>query len=125
MRLVDLAKWIFTFTALALVYIHMQMQIIDLAYRTNVKEKQIRKLIEVNSSINSAILTLKSSNSLGIKMLADNKKMEFVGSKNIVQVSPRSKQAVPARQTLSTPKRKNPLLSLLSVGAEAEAKTRE
>ena len=65
-------------TLLALVYTHMQMQIIELAYRGKAKEKQIRKLIENNSHLTSAILALKSSNNLGDKLLADQNQMQFL-----------------------------------------------
>ena len=44
---------------LALTYIHMQMQIVDLAYRGNKKEQQIKKLIEENGNTTYKILILK------------------------------------------------------------------
>ncbi len=127
MRLINFSKWIFLFTGLALVYIHMQMEIIDLAYRAKFKEKLIKKLIEKNSTVNSRILALKSSNNLGVKMLAEDRGMEFGGSKNIVRATTPLKTTV--RPQLSkrsdTGNSSNPLLSLLSGSAQAEAKTGE
>lgn len=127
MRLTNFSKWIFLFTGLALVYIHMQMQIIDLAYRTKFKEKLIKKLIEKNSTINSKILALKSSNSLGIKMLAEDTGLEFSGSKNIVRVTVATNESAKPQLNgkLDHGNKINPLLSLLLPGAQAEAKSGE
>ena len=74
-------------TALALIYIHMQMQIIDLAYRGKAKENQIRRLVEQNGNITYKILTLKSSNNLGIKMLAENSDMQFADPESVVHIT--------------------------------------
>jgi len=46
MKLGKFLKWVSIVTVLALVYIHMQMQIIGLAYEGNAKEEQIRELSE-------------------------------------------------------------------------------
>lgn len=114
-------------TVLALVYIHLQMQIIELAYRGKAKEKQIRKLIEANSNVTYTILTLKSVNNLGGKLLASKTNMQFADPKNVVQVST-SAVAIPKNQPINVTvqsKRANTLLSLLSLGAQAEARPNE
>ena len=89
-------------TALALIYIHMQMQIIDLAYRGKSKENQIRKLVEQNGNISYTILTLKSANNLGYKMLAENSDMQFADQGDIIRIAtPRDQHKVKKAETES------------------------
>jgi hypothetical protein len=112
---------------LALTYIHMQMQIVDLAYRGNKKEHQIKKLIEGNGNTMYKILMLKSANHLGIAMLEEDSDMQFADSDDVVQIAA-SKEFLMENQLgeqSKLAKRTNPLLSLLSFGIEAEAKTAE
>ena len=88
-------------TALALVYIHMQMQIIDLAYRGKAKENQIRKLVEQNGNMSYTILTLKSANNLGYKMLAENSDMQFADQGDIVRIAtPRDQKKLKKAETV-------------------------
>lgn len=124
MKLSRLIKWMIFVTILGVVYINMQMQIIELAYRGKAKEKQIRKLIEYNSHLTSSILTLKSSNNLGDKLLADNKEMQFLAPQNIVEVT--VKKIPVSRKTSQEKASKNvtDLLSLLLTGEEAHAGAR-
>jgi cell division protein FtsL len=112
---------------LALTYIHMQMQIVDLAYKGNKKEHQIKKLTEKNGNTMYKILMLKSANHLGIAMLEEDSDMQFADSDDVVQIAA-SKEFLMENQLgeqSKLAKRTNPLLSLLSFGIEAEAKTVE
>jgi hypothetical protein len=112
---------------LALTYIHMQMQIVDLAYRGNNKEQQIKRLVEENGNTMYKILMLKSANHLGVAMLEENSDMQFADAHDVVQIAA-SKELFMENQLGEQPKlakRTNPLLSLLSFGIEAEAKTAE
>lgn len=126
---------------LALTYIHMQMQIVDLAYRGNQKEQQIKKLIEENGNTTYKILMLKSANHLGICMLEEDSDMHFADARDVVEVAA-SQELLMEGQLGEQPelaKRTNPLLSLprkdeslvaslrglLFFGLEAEAKTAE
>jgi len=110
---------------LALSYIHMQMQMVDLAYKGNQKEGRIKKLIEDNGNTTYKILMLKSANHLGVAMLDEDSGMQFADAHDIVQIAAsqdilmdESYQLRPqlAQQT-------NPLLRILSLGKVAEAKT--
>jgi len=112
-------------TALALIYIHMQMQIIDLAYQGKRKEKNITKLTEKNGTVSYNILTLKSSNNLGRKLLAENSDLQFRDKGDVVElvaVDPDAGQprVLAASQSRST----NPILSFFS-RPEAEARAQE
>ena len=112
-------------TVLAVVYIHMQMQIIDLAYQGNKKEQSIQKLIEENGNANYTILMLKSANNLGATMLDDNSDMQFSDSDDIVRIA--ASEIRPEEKPLGADtviaKRSNSLMSLLSFGNLAEART--
>ena len=113
-------------TALGLVYIHMQMKIIDLAYQAKAKENKIRKLIEQNGNITYTILTLKSSNHLGVKMLAQDSDMQFMDPNNIVRISVSEKvvQQRASNVEISLEKKFQPLMNLFSMGSQAEARDR-
>ena len=114
-------------TIVALSYVHMQMQIIDLAYQGNQKEQQIKKLIEENGNATYKILMLKSANHLGIALLNEDSDMQFADTKDVIQIAASEKFLI-ENHLVSEPKlvkRTNPFLNLLSFGVEAEAKTAE
>ncbi len=114
-------------TIVALSYIHMQMQIIDLAYQGNQKEQQIKKLIEENGDATYKILMLKSANHLGVTMLDENSDMQFAGTDDVMQIvaSEEFLMANPLGGQPKLAKKTNPFLNILSFGNEAEAKTAE
>jgi len=112
-------------TLVALSYIHMQMQIIDLAYQGNQKERQIKKLIEENGDATYRILMLKSVNHLGSTMFDEDFDMQFADANDVIQIVA-SKEFLTENHLDAEPKlakRTNPFLNLLSFGVEAEAKT--
>ena len=127
MHLCKFLKFMGVVIVLALTYIHMQMQIVDLAYRGNNKEQQIRTLIEENGNTTYKILMLKSANHLGVAMLKEDSDMQFADAHDVVQIAASEEflmeDALGEQSKLA--KRTNPLLSLLSFGIEAEAKTAE
>lgn len=116
-------------TFLALVYIHMQMVIVDLAYQGKAKEKQVNALFEQREQITHAILSLRSSTNLGGKMLEENAQLQFADPDNVVLLTAPPIQSlddgiIGQKQKLTTGE--NPLLSLLSFGStQAEARTRK
>ena len=127
MQLAKFFKMMGFITVLALVYIHMQMQIIDLAYQGNKKEQTIKALIEGNGSATYKILMLKSANHLGIAMFHENSDMHFSDTDDVVKIitSEEFLAESPLGRQPKLAKRTNPLLNLLSFGLEAEAKTAE
>ena len=127
MQLCKFLKVMGVLIVLALTYIHMQMQIVDLAYRGNKKEQQIKKLIEENGNTTYKVLVLKSANHLGVAMLEEDSDMQFADAQDVVQITA-SKEFLMDDQLgeqSKLAKKPNPLLSLLSFGIEAEAKTNE
>jgi len=127
MQLSKFLKVMSVTTILALTYIHVQMQIVDLAYQGNRKEQQIRQFIEENGSATYKILMLKSANNLGVAMLEKDSDMQFADANDVIQIAASEKFLMenPLGEQPKLAKRTNPLLSLLSFGVEAEAKTAE
>ncbi|HBG60865.1 MAG: hypothetical protein A2306_09430 [Omnitrophica WOR_2 bacterium RIFOXYB2_FULL_38_16] len=126
MRLAKLIKFMCLMTVLALIYIHIQMQITDFAYQGIKKDGRIKELIEENGNITYAVSTLKSANYLGLKMFNENSDMQYIDQDNIEQISTSEelddvKIAVKKAGFNKVP---DQLLSLLSFGSQAEAKQR-
>jgi hypothetical protein len=117
MRFSSALKFIGFVTLLALTYIHMQVKIIDLAYQGKDKEKQLKKLIEKNGYVSYNILTLKSANHIGEKLLSKDSKMHFLNPKNdILQISQDAKEDYPHASAEAILVRKaNAFLNLLSL----------
>ena len=116
MRLAKFFKWIFIVNILALIYIHMQMNIYDLAYQRTAKEREIKKLTETKGDVTHKILTLTSAQHLGSNVLEKNKDMKFARSEQIMEVSVSEEAALKTSLAQkSPPAQSNLLLSLLSL----------
>ena len=113
-------------TILALIYIHMQMDIFALAYQGKNKEKQITKIKEINGVLAYNILELKSSNHLGIKLLAENSNLKFRDPANVIELVT-TKPVDEAKELRVAQVNKNPnsLLNFLSLRSQAEARAEE
>jgi len=73
-------------TVMALLYIHLQMNIYALAYQGKKREVKIEKLAEHNDMVKNDILRLKSSNNIGRELLSKEKAYKFVSRSNVVEV---------------------------------------
>ena len=71
-------------TVTALIYIHMQMQIVELAYKGKDKEKKVHDLMDNNGILTQQILTLKSANHLGQELLEKDEGLQFMGHDRVV-----------------------------------------
>ena len=127
MHLCKFLKVMSVVIVLALTYIHMQMQIVDLAYKGNAKEQQIKKLIEDNGSATYTILMLKSANHLGGTMLDEDAAMQFADADDVIRIAAPKEilmdEELGRRSRLA--KSAHPIIQLLSFGKEAQAKTAE
>ena len=123
MKLSTFFKITCVITLMSLTYVHMQMQIIDLAYRGNQKEKYIKKIKEQNEYINQHILKLKSASHLGVKMLTEESRMMFADPASIVQAkgSKASLKSMPSSLRAQADVHPNPIISLLPKATQAEA----
>src|SRR5437868_11742546 len=116
MRLPKLIRMMTTVTILALIYTHMQMEIFALAYQGKNKEKQITKFKEMNGSLTYNILELKSSNHLGIKLLAENSRLKFRDPASVIElVTTKPLTETKQLQVAQTNKSPNAFLSFLSL----------
>jgi len=141
MQLPKFLKLMSMVTILALTYIHMQMQIVDLAYQGNKKERRIRQLVEENGRSAYKVLTLKSANHLGVAMLEKGSDMQFADANDIIQIAAseeflikdqlgrRSGLTKNANPLLGSSRKEAPLLAslrdFLFFGTEAEARVTE
>lgn len=110
-------------TALALIYIHMQIQIVDLAYKGKSKEDHIRELKEYNGALAYNILKLKSANGLG-ELLSEHS-LRFRDQASVIQLVTADLQDQPQDIVDAQPEATHPLLSLLPFRAQAEARAEE
>ena len=124
MKISKVFKSMVMLTGLSLIYIHMQMQIFDLAYQAKRKEQFIKKLSEENGNLTYNILKLKSSHNLGDKLLSKKSDMKFIDGSQIVRLeSPPAARSSVAMTAVE--KKTNPILSFLSLKSQAEAKPQE
>ena len=87
MKLTKFIQGTLVITLMALIYIHLQMQIFDLAYQGKTREKRIQELADVNGAYTYQILSLKSSSYLGRQLLDDKSNLQFVGHDRIVTLA--------------------------------------
>lgn len=86
MQLFKILKFLFLGVSVSLAYIHMQMQIFDLAYQGKKKEQSIVELTEKNGVISYNILKLTSANHLGTNLLSADSSLIFRGRNKVVQI---------------------------------------
>lgn len=126
MRLTKFFQAVVVLTLLSLIYIHMQIEIYDVAYAAKRREKELTEVSEYNAMVGYDILSLKSSNHLGVKLLSGDSSLKFRDNQSIVQLvtaQPVS-EAQGTAQEVKTSKM-HALLSFLSLQAQAEARAAE
>ena len=87
MNLGNWAKLMSFATMTALIYIHVQMQIVDLAYKGKDKEKRVHDLMDHNGILTHQIVTLKSANYLGREILEKDEGLQFMGNDRVMTFS--------------------------------------
>jgi hypothetical protein len=87
MQLWRFIKCMFCVTVVALIYIHMQMNIFSLAYDGKQKEQHLARLMEQNGRVLNNIFELKSANHIGRTMLTREAGFKFYDGKNVVQIA--------------------------------------
>ena len=80
-------------TVMSLCYLHMQMKIYALAYQAKVKEHEIQKLKDDNGMATYHILTLKSANNIGQKLLSEESTMQFVRNDRVYELASQKQTA--------------------------------
>jgi hypothetical protein len=126
MKLLNLIKGMFFLTVLALIYIHLQTRIFDLAYQGKQRERQINDLTEQNGVMSCDIQRLKSSDHLGTNLLSAESTLKFLDSGKVLQIVT-AKPEVQSKDILSSSKPRNPqaVLSFISARFSREAQAKE
>ncbi len=122
MKLSTYFKGIVFVTFIALVYIHMQMRIYELAYKGKDKENRIHELSDTNGRLSHDILTLKSAQHLGNTLMDREGAMKFMGQDNVMTYSiPQAGRPAPMQGT----KVQQSFWQMLSMITTSEAKAGE
>ena len=87
MKISHFLKFMFIVTAMGVLYIHLQMNIYDFAYRGKIKQQKIEQLAEVNGRVKNDILRLQSSDHIGRELLTKDTKYQFASRSHIVEVA--------------------------------------
>ena len=123
MRLTRFLLIIFFCTAIALIYIQLQIQIFELAYQGKHREEQLQKIIDVNDRVQYNILALKSADHLGIKLLKENSKLQFLDQEHIAKLKTSSQffENEMLAKSNNLEKKTNIFSSLFTLKSKAEA----
>ena len=74
-------------TLLSLIYIHLQMNIFDLAYQVKRNEHKIQNLRDENGVSTYHILALKSVSHIGEKLLDQEAAMQFISNDKVYELA--------------------------------------
>jgi len=109
-------------TVTSLIYIHMQMQIVELAYKGKDKERHVHELMDHNGALTNEILTLKSADHLGREVLGKDEGMGFMGHDRVMTFAGPSPAAMVRPSERTRLKTENPLWNWLSFLSPQEAR---
>ncbi|MFH1360077.1 MAG: hypothetical protein ABIJ41_03460 [Candidatus Omnitrophota bacterium] len=124
MKLCRCLRVLMMVTLMSLIYIHLQVQIYDLAYQGKNKQKKIRNLLDDKGDTVYDICMLKSANHLGVTLLTDGSDMQFLDKDQIVEVKVRDRAGDARLASAVSPKKEpNIFAKLFSLKAQAEART--
>ena len=125
MQLWRFIKFMSGLTLLALIYIHMQMNIFSLAYDGKQKEQHIVRLKEQNVRVSNNISELKSASYLGHKIFNENVKLRFSDESNVVQLAAAKKSSGQPQMASNQENKANPLSKLFAWRFPQEAHAQE
>ncbi len=109
-------------TVTALIYIHMQMQIFDLAYQGKDREGRMHELRDRSGLLTHQILTLKSVNHLGNQLLEKDSSLQFMGNDRVLTLIGPASMISQALPPSVKGKNENSLWNFLSFLSPQEAK---
>ena len=125
MQLGRFMKYMLVVTGLALVYIHMQMNIFSLAYDGKQKEQHIMRLREQNGRVSNHIFELKSANYIGQKMLSPEAKLKFYDEKSVVEIVTAKSRENQGKLAMRHHEKTNSFLQFLTGKFPREAQAKE
>ena len=109
-------------TVMALIYIHMQMQIFDLAYQGKDKERHMHELRDHNGILTHQVLTLKSVNHLGSQLLEKDNPLQFISNDHVMTFKGPASMMPQAAAASVKSKNENAMWNFLSFLTPQEAK---
>ena len=115
-------KMMFFLTIMALIYIHMQMKIFDLAYQGKAKEAAIHELRDRNGVLTHQILALKSVNHLGVQLLENKSNLQFMSNDHVLTMTGPSSLVAKSSAQAGKGKGESSLWNFLSFLTPQEAK---
>lgn len=122
MTLGNYFKGIVFLTFMALIYIHMQMRIYELAYKGKDKQNRIHELSDTSGRLSHDILALKSAQHLGNTLMDKEGAMKFMGQDNVMTYTlPSPQRAMP----LTGAKARQSFWQMVSMITTPEAKAGE
>jgi len=109
-------------TVISLVYIHLQVQIVELAYAGKQKTVTVQALRDDHNNLTYQICLLQSAYHLGDTLLAEDSGMLFLDNDHIVRLASQDTGVDEYFASVKTPlKRQNLFARLFSLKAQAEA----
>ncbi len=87
MNLVSSFKIMVFATVVALIYTHMQMQIVEYSYKAKEKQRRIHELQDNNGILTHQILVLKSAKHLGEQLLNKDDALQFIGRDRVMTIN--------------------------------------
>ena len=109
-------------TVIALIYLHMQMQIFDLAYKGKDKELRVHELRDRGGFLTHQIITLKSANHLGNQLLEKDSNLQFMSNEHIMTLAGPASMVGQRPPASVKGKNENLLWNFLSFLAPSDAK---
>ena len=119
MKLAKRLRVITLVTVISLVYIGLQMQVVQLAYEAKDKENKIEKLEEQKQLITSKVLALKSSNHIGEAFLTKQSGLDFMNPENVIQIAS-DENIIIKKDATQLVQHKQPLRQLMDFFATVE-----
>ncbi|HSV43624.1 MAG TPA: hypothetical protein VLJ10_03630 [Candidatus Bathyarchaeia archaeon] len=114
MQLWRFIKGMFGVTVLALIYIHMQMNIYALAYEGKQREEHIVRLKEQNTRVANDIFQLKSASHLGRKLLDQDAQLKFCDQNSVVRMASTRVSTEQSKLASDNQSKTNPFMKLFT-----------
>ncbi|MDP3142653.1 MAG: hypothetical protein Q8N14_01715 [Candidatus Omnitrophota bacterium] len=124
MRLVKFIPVVGLVTIIALIYVQLQVQIYEYAYKGKRKEIALKELLDRKSNTMYNINSLESVQYLGTRLLSQDYNLQFAGKEQVVKLTVPMQLAESINPAFNRPenRRVNLLANLFTLKSQAEAR---
>ena len=124
MRLVKFILIVGLITSIAIIYVQLQVQIYEYAYKGKKREIALKELLDRKSNTMYNINSLESIQYLGTRLLSSDYNLQFAGKEQVVKLAVPLQLAETINPEIKSPEnqRTNFLVNLFSLKSQAEAK---